>query len=94
MSQCDVCIVCCAVHSTHAATSPNNNITECFNIKITLARLNFKLPNDCRRPKHVVAILFYVNFNHSVNKCASVGEWTVYLNLCSMGKLRNFASCI
>ena len=37
--------VLCAVQST-----------ECFNINITLARLNCKLPDDGRRPKHVGAI--------------------------------------
>jgi len=43
----------------HAATPTHNklrrNLTECFNINITLARLNCKLP-DGRRPKHVAAI--------------------------------------
>ena len=43
-----------------AATPPHNklqhNLTECFNINITLARLNCKLPDDGRRPKHVGAI--------------------------------------
>ena len=33
-----------------------SNLTECFNINITLARLNCKLPDDGRRPKHVGAI--------------------------------------
>jgi hypothetical protein len=60
-----VTCVLCAVQSTahithvtlgHAATPPNNNFTECLNINITLARLNYKLPDDGRRPKHVVAI--------------------------------------
>jgi hypothetical protein len=41
----------------HAATPPHNklrrNLTEYFNINITLARLNWKLPDDGRRPKHV-----------------------------------------
>ena len=32
------------------------NLTECFNINITLAMLNCKLTDDGRRPKHVVAI--------------------------------------
>ena len=32
------------------------NLTECFNINITLARLNCKLPDDGRRLKHVGAI--------------------------------------
>jgi len=40
----------------HAATPANNNFTECLNINITLARLNYKLPVDGRRPKHVGAI--------------------------------------
>ena len=58
MYQCDVCTVCCAEHSTqytlgHVATPTNNNLTECLNINITLARLNCKLPDDDRRPKHV-----------------------------------------
>ena len=30
--------------------------TQCLNINITLARLNCKLPDDGRRPKHVGAI--------------------------------------
>ena len=41
----------------HAATPPHNklglNLTECFNTNVTLSRLNFKLPDDGRRPKHV-----------------------------------------
>ena len=54
--------VLCTVPDTHAilrhgATPPHNklrrNLTECFNINITLARLNCKLPDDGRRPKHV-----------------------------------------
>jgi len=61
--------VCVCVQSTahsthailgHAATLPHNklrlNITECFNINIILAMLNYKLPDDGRRPKHVGAI--------------------------------------
>ena len=57
--------VLCTAHSTHAilghaATPPHNklqrNLIECFNISITLARLNCKLPDDCRRPKRVGAI--------------------------------------
>ena len=55
MSQYGVHIVCCA-----AATPPHNklrrNLTECFNINTALARLNCKLPDDGRRPKHVGAI--------------------------------------
>jgi hypothetical protein len=59
----------CAVQSTahntqailgHAATPPHNklrcNLIECFNINITLATLNYKLPDDGRRPKRVGAI--------------------------------------
>ena len=61
--------VFCAVQSTahnthtilgHAATPPHNKLgrklTECFNISINLSRLNCKLPDDGRRPKHVGAI--------------------------------------
>ena len=44
----------------NAATPPHikllPKLTECFNINIILARLNFKLPDDGRRPKHVGAI--------------------------------------
>jgi len=43
----------------HAATPPHNklqrNLTESFNINLTLARLNRKLPDDGRRPKYVGA---------------------------------------
>ena len=55
----------CTAHNTpailgHAATPPHNkwrrNLTECFNINITSARLNCKLSDDGRRPKHVAAI--------------------------------------
>jgi hypothetical protein len=63
MSQYSVCIVCCAERQNarailgHAATPPPNklqpNLTECFNVNITLARLKCKLPDDGRRPKHV-----------------------------------------
>ena len=46
----------------HAATPLHNklrrNPIECLNINITLARLNCKLPDDGRRPKHVGAISF------------------------------------
>jgi len=58
MSQCYVCTVCCAErdYTGHAATPPNNNLTECFNINMTVARFNCKLPDDGRRPKHVEAI--------------------------------------
>jgi len=57
--------VLCTAHSTHVtlghvATSPKNklrrNLTECFHISLTLARLNCKLPDNGRRPKHVGAI--------------------------------------
>ena len=63
-----MCVLCVLqstalnTHATlgHAATPPNNklrlNFTEYFNINITLARLNCKLPDDGRRPKHVAAI--------------------------------------
>jgi len=56
---------CVAAHNKHAilghaATPPRNklrrNFNECFNSNITLARLNCKLPDDGRRPKHVGAI--------------------------------------
>ena len=49
--------VLCTAHNTHAilghaATPPHNklrrNLTECFNINITLARRNCKLPDDDR----------------------------------------------
>ena len=49
-----------AVVWQHAATPSRNklrrNFTECFNVNIILARLNRKLPDDGRRPKHVGAI--------------------------------------
>jgi hypothetical protein len=48
----------------HAATPPHNtqrrNFTDCFNISVTLARLQCKLPDDGRGPKHVGAILIKV----------------------------------
>jgi len=48
------------IHTAHAATTPHNklrrNPNECFNINITLASLNCKLPDDGRRPKYVGAI--------------------------------------
>jgi hypothetical protein len=62
---CVLCAVLCTAHNTHAtpghaATQLHNklqrNPTECFNIDITLARLNCKLPDDGRRPKYVGAI--------------------------------------
>jgi len=40
----------------HRITKFRSNFTECFNINIILARLNCKLPDDGRRPKHVGAI--------------------------------------
>ena len=46
----------------HVTTRPRNklrrNLTECVNINISLVRLNCKLPDDGRRPKHVEAISF------------------------------------
>jgi len=62
-----MCVVCSAQHTAHtntilghAATPPHNklrrNLTECFNFNIILARLNYKLPDDGRIPKHVGAI--------------------------------------
>jgi len=39
----------------HHRTTNNDVTTECFNINITLARLNCKLPDDGHRPKHVGA---------------------------------------
>ena len=58
---CVLCAVLCTAHSTHvtlghAATPPNNKLTECLNINKTLARLNCKLPDDGRRPKYAEAI--------------------------------------
>ena len=62
---CVLCAVLCRAHNTHAilghaATPLHNklrrNLTECFNIKLNLAMLNCKLPDDGRRPKHVGAI--------------------------------------
>jgi len=60
-----LCAVLCTAHNTHtipghAATPPHNrlrrNLTECFNIYITLAGLTCKLPDDGHRPKHVGTI--------------------------------------
>ena len=60
-----LCAVQITAHNTHAtlghaATPPHNklrhNLIEYFHINITLARFNSKLPDDCRRPKHVAAI--------------------------------------
>ena len=52
--------VCNTIILGHAVTPPRKklrrNLTECFNINITLVRLNCKLPDDGRRPKHVGAI--------------------------------------
>ena len=62
---CVLCAVFCTAHNTHAilghaATPPRTklrrNLNECFNINITLVRINFKLPDYGRRPKHVGAI--------------------------------------
>jgi hypothetical protein len=62
---CVLCALFCAEHNTHAilrhaATTPRNklrcNLAECFNINLTLATINCKLPDDGRRPKHVGAI--------------------------------------
>jgi len=55
---CVLCAVLFTAHSTHVAlghavTPPNKNFTECLKINITLTRLNYKLPDDGRRPKHV-----------------------------------------
>ena len=56
-SQCGVCIVCCAEHSTqYTHHKLPHNLTECFNINTTLARLNCKLPDGGRRTKLVGAI--------------------------------------
>ena len=53
-------VICYALVWQHAATPPHNklrrNLTECFNINITLARFNCKLPDDGGRPKHVGVI--------------------------------------
>jgi hypothetical protein len=60
-----LCAVLCRAHNTHATlrhgatplhNKPRRKLTECFNINITLARLNCKLPDDGHRPKHVGAI--------------------------------------
>ena len=40
----------------HRITNNDVNFVECFNINITLARLNCKFPDDGRTPKHVGAI--------------------------------------
>ena len=61
---CVLCAVLCTTHNTHAIlghadTPPHKklrrNLTECFNVDIAFARLICKLPDDCRRPKHVGA---------------------------------------
>ena len=61
-------MLCSTQHRIHAATPPHNklrrNFTECFNINIILARLNSKLSDDGRRPKHVQPS----NFNEIVIK--------------------------
>jgi len=62
---CILCAVQSTTHNTHAilghaTTPPHNklrrNLSECFNISITLARLNCKLPDGGRRTKHVGAV--------------------------------------
>ena len=62
---CVLCAVQSTAHSTHitpgrTATPLHKklgcNLSECFNINVTLARLNCKLPDDGRRPKHVEVI--------------------------------------
>ena len=81
MAACPVmaCLLC-AVQSTAHNTTPSHNklrcnLTECFNINITLARLNCKLPDDGSRTKNMQEPSnFNVNCNQSFNKCASVGE--------------------
>ena len=39
--------------------------TECFNINIT-SQVQYKLPDDPRRPKHIGAIFVYFNVNFNV----------------------------
>ena len=62
---CILCAAPCTAHNKHAilghaATPPHNksrpNLNEGFNINTTLDRLNYKIPDDGRRPKHVGAI--------------------------------------
>ena len=62
---CVLCGVQSTAHNTnailgHTATPPHKklrrNFTECFNINITSARLNYKLPDDGLRPKRLGAI--------------------------------------
>jgi len=48
------CNLLCGATPPHSKLQ--HNLTECVNINITLARLNCKLPDDGRRPKHVGAI--------------------------------------
>jgi len=64
-SEGDTSVPLCTAHSTHAmlghaATPLHNklrrNLTECFNINITLARLSYMLPDEGCRPKRVGAI--------------------------------------
>jgi hypothetical protein len=65
------CVLCGAQHPIHTpywdmlphhritnydVTLLRRNLNECFNINVTLARLNCKLPDDGRIPKHVGAI--------------------------------------
>ena len=51
---------CYGVVCQHAATPPHNklrrNLTEGFNINITLVKLSCKLPDDGRRQKHIGVI--------------------------------------
>ena len=65
----------------HAATPPHkklwHNLTECFNINITLARLNCKPLMMIADRNMLEPSNFNVNCNQSFNICASVGEWIV-----------------
>ena len=56
MPQYGVCVILCAVLCRAQHSTQYNTPSECFNINITLAGLNYKLPDDGRRPKHVPAI--------------------------------------
>ena len=57
-------VLCSAQHTIHTPfwdmlphhRKLQRNVSECLYINITLARLNCKLPDDGRRPKHVGAI--------------------------------------
>jgi hypothetical protein len=47
MSRYGVCAVWCAeLDSRSAQHTAHSNFTDCFNISVTLARLNCKLPDD------------------------------------------------